>query len=498
MPPKMIMLLDDDDDEADAFTVSASWVVDPRSGDMKHAATGTKISEEGGIEFEGQAYRLSAKDIQMDMASHLGAGACGIVKKGIIRKLNKEVALKTIKVDDKPKRDQLLHEIQGLVVSQGCPYLVQWYAGFVSKSNDSVYVALEYMDLGSLEDLVKRQKGSGVPSEYVGCIAKQSMEGLCFLHRKKLMHRDIKPGNILHSLKGEVKLTDFGIAKEVDMGLAQTFVGTTIYMSPERIRGDDYSLEADVWSLGMVVFELATGKYPWSDIGSFPAVFQHLCDDEEPRLDPSAFPEELCDYVARCLVKDADRRMDSLALTNHDLVMNACSRVEFSQWLQHRGFGTSLYPLLEEDGVLTDADYSAKMTQVRGGQKSASNGMHVASPTSVPAKRSAFGDDSVSPSSRSNLPLQLQRLPANRLEDVLAALRTLHQCGLSSVEDVAALEGLVSQKVAELAPNTQEKELQSMTIGELKQRAIEAGVPKSVLGDAEKTDLIQYLMDMKA
>ncbi|CAJ1432699.1 unnamed protein product, partial [Effrenium voratum] len=83
---------------------------------------------------------------------------------------------------------------------------------------------------------------------------------------KKMLHRDIKPENILHNRAGEVKLTDFGIAKDLDktLAMAGTFVGTVTYMSPERCLGQDYSFASDIWSVGMVIFELSTGRYPFS------------------------------------------------------------------------------------------------------------------------------------------------------------------------------------------------------------------------------------------
>merc|ERR1712125_169246 len=113
------------------------------------------------------------------------------------------------------------------------------------------------------------------------------MGGLNFLHDAKLLHRDIKPENILHKASGEVKLTDFGISKELTMtaDVAVTFMGTVTYMSPERCMGEDYGYKSDIWSVGMVLFELASGKYPFEDISSFPALFQALMDKPEPRLE---------------------------------------------------------------------------------------------------------------------------------------------------------------------------------------------------------------------
>lgn len=90
--------------------------------------------------------------------------------------------------------------------------------------------------------------------------------GLVFLHRTKhQLHRDIKPENVLLDSSGQLKLTDFGISKQLDKtyGLTNTFVGTLVYMSPERMGGKNYSYSADVWALGIILHELATGAHPY-------------------------------------------------------------------------------------------------------------------------------------------------------------------------------------------------------------------------------------------
>eukprot|EP00913_Durusdinium_trenchii_P018646 g17521.t1 len=271
-------------------------------------------------------YRLlKTEDIELEADSHLGAGACGVVLKGVIKQTGIPVAVKTVKVDDKAKREQLLNEIRGLVAAEGCVNLVHWYAGFLSKRTSVVHVALEYMDLGSLAELKKRLGGYGVPPE------------------KKMLHRDIKPENILHNRQGEVKLTDFGIAKDLDktIAMAGTFVGTVTYMSPERCLGNDYSFASDIWSVGMVIFELSTGRYPFADracgrqdIVSFPVLFEHLCDKPEPRLDPEYFPAELVEFDAYCLTRDVSRRPDTEFLLAHPFVTyNVPSADQLAEWL---------------------------------------------------------------------------------------------------------------------------------------------------------------------
>lgn len=331
MPPRMMLEVDEVDTYA---SVSMTWSIDP-SGTMRHKQTGTRVSPEAGITYEGREYTLSVEDIELE-GTQLGAGAGGVVSKGIIKKTGQLVAIKTVKVDDKAKREQLLNEIRGLVSAEGCPYLVQWYAGFVNKRTQAVHVALEFMDLGSLADLKKRTRESGVPPVYLSSIAFQVMSGLAFLHAKHVLHRDIKPENILHNTRGEVKLTDFGIAKDLDgtLEMAGTFVGTVTYMSPERCWGNTYNQAADVWSAGMVMYELATGRYPFADVQSFPQLFENLCEKPEPRLDAGQYPPLLCDFVALCLTRDVALRPDTHRLLTHGFVTSGVpTREELAGWL---------------------------------------------------------------------------------------------------------------------------------------------------------------------
>eukprot|EP00971_Amphidinium_carterae_P202778 4023977-Amphidinium_carterae.1 len=112
-------------------SLSASWST-AMNGTLHHRPTGTCFSSTRGITFAGHEYKLSVEDIEMDFSARLGSGACGVVFKGRIRRSGVSVAIKSIKVHDKERREQLLNEIRTLVRATGCPNLVQWYAGFVS------------------------------------------------------------------------------------------------------------------------------------------------------------------------------------------------------------------------------------------------------------------------------------------------------------------------------------------------------------------------------
>lgn len=314
-------LMLDDDIDADS-SVSATWIMDP-SGSMMHQETGVRISPESGISTPDRAYTLSASEIELEDGATLGAGAGGQVRKGRIKKTGEVVAIKCMKVDDKAKKSMMLSEIKTLIECEKCDSLVNWYGGFVSKSGSIVHVVLEFMDLGSLRDLLNRLPASSdvrMPTRHLACTSLQVVSGLAFLHERHLLHRDIKPENILHSRAGVVKLTDFGISKSLGSeteAFATTFMGTTVYMSPERAEGTDYTLASDVWSCGLVVYELACGKFAFADALTFPALFAALVDDPEPRLDAAKFDVDLCDFVAKCLTRNAAARPSAQQLLQH-------------------------------------------------------------------------------------------------------------------------------------------------------------------------------------
>lgn len=133
------------------------------------------------------------------------------------------------------------------------------------------------------------------------------------------MHRDIKPSNILVNSRGHIKLCDFGVSGELINSIADTFVGTSTYMAPERIQGEKYTVKSDVWSYGLSIMELAIGKFPFavseqlSDGDCEPAgildLLQQIVHEPAPKLPKSdAFPSILEDMIQKCLYKEPERR----------------------------------------------------------------------------------------------------------------------------------------------------------------------------------------------
>ncbi len=120
---------------------------------------------------------------------------------------------------------------------------------------------MEYMDGGSL-DLVLKKTGK-IPEKYSRKITYAVLRGLCYLREKhQIIHRDVKPSNILVNSQGEIKICDFGVSGQLIDSMANSFVGTRSYMSPERLQGSQYSVASDLWSLGLSLCEISLGMYP--------------------------------------------------------------------------------------------------------------------------------------------------------------------------------------------------------------------------------------------
>eukprot|EP00755_Sulcionema_specki_P028590 Sspe_Gene.17424::Locus_6182_Transcript_1_5_Confidence_0.692_Length_813::g.17424::m.17424 len=132
--------------------------------------------------------------------------------------------------------------------------------------DNSLWLVQEFMDFGSLDDILKlcRKLALEVPEGVIAKLIEQMLQGLVYLHDPKGkprpgIHRDLKPANILINSAGECKIADFGIASDLATMGQSSFVGTTTYMSPERIRGERYGTPSDVWAIGLICLELSLG-----------------------------------------------------------------------------------------------------------------------------------------------------------------------------------------------------------------------------------------------
>ena len=256
----------------------------------------------------------------------LGRGAGGKVLKSLHKPSLTVVALKCIDVSDKNKRAQLLKELKELDTEYSA-HIVAFYGAYYKDLTCTVQLGLEYMNRGSLQHIV--HEFGALHELALTHVVKQSLLGLLHLHTHRKLHRDIKPGNILANHFGVAKLSDFGIIAELSNSMAKcgTFVGTTIYMSPERLTSEAYSYPADVWSLGMTIITMATGSFPLSTEDGYWGLVMHFNTQPSPNL-PDSFSASFRDFVGHCLMKEPAKRWAVKELLEHPWILNGCEAEE--------------------------------------------------------------------------------------------------------------------------------------------------------------------------
>ena len=251
-----------------------------------------------------------------DILEKVGSGGMGTVYRAFDPKLQRVVALKLLSADlaaNAVARRRFEREAR-MVAAIAHPHVVVIHA--VDEAHRPPYLVMEFVRGRSLAEKLSAE--GALPLAVVLRIAAQTAEGLAAAHRQGVIHRDVKPANILLENGVErVKLTDFGLAKVCDdAGLSRSgeISGTPLFMSPEQCRGERLDQRSDLFSLGAVIFTMAAGANPFQ-ANSALAVMRNICEQPAPRLkdsDPSV-PDWLSELTGRLLERSPERRLSSAA-----------------------------------------------------------------------------------------------------------------------------------------------------------------------------------------
>lgn len=274
---------------------------------------------------------IDGKDIKIradDLVSieELGRGAYGVVEKMRHRESNVIMAVKRIRATvNSREQERLLMDLEVAMRSVDCPYTVTFF-GALFREGD-VWICMEVMDT-SLDQFYKKVKNRGllISENLLGIIAVSIVKALRYLQETlKVIHRDVKPSNVLLSKEGEVKLCDFGISGQLVDSLAKTMdAGCKPYMGPERIKPDEnnrgYDVKSDVWSLGITMIEVATGEFPYDTWRNPFQQLKQVVDDPSPSLPEAKFSAELCDFCRCCLHKNPNDRPSYPELESHPFI----------------------------------------------------------------------------------------------------------------------------------------------------------------------------------
>ncbi|NWH42081.1 MP2K2 kinase, partial [Chloropsis hardwickii] len=345
------------------------------------------------------------KDDDFERISELGAGNGGVVTKVQHKPSGLIMARKLIHLEIKPAiRNQIIRELQVLHECNS-PYIVGFYGAFYS--DGEISICMEHMDGGSLDQVLKEAKR--IPEEILGKVSIAVLRGLAYLREKhQIMHRgesralkiptcsarchpeppshsplslfpDVKPSNILVNSRGEIKLCDFGVSGQLIDSMANSFVGTRSYMSPERLQGTHYSVQSDIWSMGLSLVELSIGRYPipppdskeleaifgrpvvdgaegespsisprarppgrpvsghGMDARPAMAIFElldYIVNEPPPKLPSGVFTQDFQEFVNKCLIKNPAERADLKMLMSHTFIKRSeVEEVDFAGWL---------------------------------------------------------------------------------------------------------------------------------------------------------------------
>ncbi|HJQ50777.1 MAG TPA: Stk1 family PASTA domain-containing Ser/Thr kinase [Gaiellaceae bacterium] len=260
--------------------------------------------------FDGR-YRIQRK---------LGAGGMADVYLAEDQELGRRVAIKILNgrhANDDQFIERFRREAKN-AAALNHPNIVSIYDR--GEAEDTYYIAMEFLDGRTLKELIVSRGAApiNVAIEY----ARQILSALRFAHRHGIVHRDIKPHNVLVDAEGRVKVTDFGIARAGTSQMTETgsIVGTAQYLSPEQARGGEVDPRSDLYSLGVVLYELLTGKTPFDGETPVEIAMKHLSNAPQPpsKLRPE-IPPELDKVVLRALAKNPDERYQSADEMEADL-----------------------------------------------------------------------------------------------------------------------------------------------------------------------------------
>lgn len=254
--------------------------------------------------------------------SKAGQGASGevyLAESLIPGERGKKVAIKQMDLKVQPRKELIINEILVMKDSQH-DNIVNFLDSYLRGTND-LLVIMEYMEGGSLTEVIENNE-SKLNENQIATICHETLKGLRFLHRKHIIHRDIKSDNVLLDAKGNVKITDFGFcAKLTDQRSKRaTMVGTPYWMAPEVVKQKEYDEKVDVWSLGIMTIEMIEGEPPYLNEEPLKALYL-IATNGTPKLkNPSSISETMMAFLSCCLILNAPSRKDTDSLLQHPFI----------------------------------------------------------------------------------------------------------------------------------------------------------------------------------
>ena len=245
----------------------------------------------------------------------LGRGGMGVVYRANDTQLDETVAIKTLPGDVMQRSPEDLERFKREIrLARKITHRNVLRTFDYGEAEGVYFISMEYVRGYTLSELLDEAPSRQMAPRVTAGISRQISRGLHAAHEQGIIHRDIKPGNVLIDAKGEVKLMDFGIARmaeaaEANMTQAGLIVGTPHYMSPEQVQGRQLDARSDVYSMGILMYEMLVGKRPFESSSLTGILAAHITEQPKPITDLRPdLPRELAAIVMKCLVKDPKAR----------------------------------------------------------------------------------------------------------------------------------------------------------------------------------------------
>ncbi|KAF9580189.1 signal transducing kinase of the PAK [Lunasporangiospora selenospora] len=251
----------------------------------------------------------------------IGQGASGGVYTAYQVGTNLSVAIKQMNLEQQPKKDLIINEI--LVMKESShKNIVNFIDSFLYRGD--LWVVMEYMEGGSLTEVVTTNE---MADPQIGAVCRETLMGLEHLHSKGVIHRDIKSDNVLLSLNGDIKLTDFGFCAQLkeSAGKRTTMVGTPYWMAPEVVTRKEYGPKVDIWSLGIMAIEMLEGEPPYLNENPLRALYLIATNGTPTLQHPENVSVDFTDFLSKCLEVDPEKRPSANELLRHSFIAKAHS-----------------------------------------------------------------------------------------------------------------------------------------------------------------------------
>eukprot|EP01133_Synstelium_polycarpum_P013342 gene13342-15693_t len=303
-----------------------------RTGEKTKSGTTAPLPDESNQTLTDLVSKEDPTKIYKNMTK-IGEGAAGEVFVATSSKNSKRVAIKKIEINNENAK-LLVTEIAIMKTSQH-ENIVNYIDSYIVNDRE-LWVAMEFMGGGCLTDILEAFDNIKMTEPQIAYVVRETLRSLQYIHSLHRIHRDIKSDNILLGSEGTVKIADFGYAAQLTQKQQKrnTVVGTPYWMAPELIRGHDYGIKVDIWSLGIMMMEMAEGEPPYMDFPPLRALFLITTKGIPPLKEQTKWTKDFHDFFAKCLDINNQTRPDASALLKHPFIEKACDASQFKPLIQ--------------------------------------------------------------------------------------------------------------------------------------------------------------------